>query len=899
MAPFTMDSKESSLRYRSRVSSLPSFSRNLLLSNGNSCEQNTDDALSIKSYIVVIIYFIVLVCVAVYVHGREPYALKLADEKDHRGSFIEERARTHLKMLTSFGPRPTGSYENEVLAVEYILRQVDFIKHRLKPPHSIQVDVQKPSGSFNLDFQDGFTSSYSRVQNIIVKFEPKTGANYSVMVNCHFDSVPGSPGASDDAVSCAVMLEVLYLFSQADAPFQHAVIFSFNGAEENLLQASHGFITQHKWSSKIKAFINLDSCGSGGRELLFQAGPENPWLIELYGRGAKYPFACILAQELFQSGIVPGDTDFRIFRDYGNIPGLDIAYIRNGYLYHTKYDREEYIPPGSFQRAGENLKGLLTELAMSPLVPDPGSEKHGDVIFFDFFGVFLVMYSEFIGKIVVYFSIVFCIYRNVRGCFSCRQIGLKSGSDYLRVVAKGVFLIFVSWIASLLGILIIALILDFLNASMSWYSNQILAFGLFLIPSVLIMTSLHIYSHKYLYKNIENLWTAEQLSHESHHLVWLLITIALYLANIKSSMVLIIGCLFPSVFRFLGKHLIYSRSRSHVRDFLVVNLAAWALPIELSCQAAVVAMQILIPVMGRSGASIQPDIFIGVVMWVTTIMTYNLIISFVHASRNVRVLLWCLLSVFVASFLVAVFTPLGHPYSEDVTQPAPQRFLISHVQRTFHDNSGDIIKEDSGIWVLPGDHNAAKDMMKYYPDLSRGHSVDDSCGQELMCGMPFYYPALRLLRKSVYVRGPKPRFHLPAKLKLISQSALDAETRRLIFNVTGPSHMAIYMSTETGTELVKWSFANEEPLHTVSWDGKPTYFIYHSYGEIADPWTFWFDVKIPINHSKEKKIINIALVAHYLHGHDAVTPELKDIDAAFPKWTYSMMWPSSYESWEF
>lgn len=196
MAPFTMDSKESSLRYRSRVSSLPSFSRNLLLSNGNSCEQNTDDALSIKSYIVVIIYLIVLVCVAVYVHGREPYALKLADEKDHRGSFIEERARTHLKMLTSFGPRPTGSYENEVLAVEYILRQVDFIKHRLKPPHSIQVDVQKPSGSFNLDFQDGFTSSYSRVQNIIVKFEPKTGANYSVMVNCHFDSVPGSPGKS-------------------------------------------------------------------------------------------------------------------------------------------------------------------------------------------------------------------------------------------------------------------------------------------------------------------------------------------------------------------------------------------------------------------------------------------------------------------------------------------------------------------------------------------------------------------------------------------------------------------------------------------------------------------------------------------------------------------------------
>jgi len=42
----------------------------------------------------------------------------------------------------------------------------------------------------------------------------------------------------------------------------------------------------------------------------------------------------------------------RIFRDYGNIPGLDIAYMKNGYVYHTVYDTEENIPAGSIQRAG-------------------------------------------------------------------------------------------------------------------------------------------------------------------------------------------------------------------------------------------------------------------------------------------------------------------------------------------------------------------------------------------------------------------------------------------------------------------------------------------------------------------------------------------------------------------
>lgn len=85
-------------------------------------------------------------------------------------SFIEERARNDLKVLTSMGPRVCGSHENDILAVDGIMRLLTEIKNSKFAVHSLEFEVQKPTGSFYVKFQDGLTHSYAHVSDRFFKF---------------------------------------------------------------------------------------------------------------------------------------------------------------------------------------------------------------------------------------------------------------------------------------------------------------------------------------------------------------------------------------------------------------------------------------------------------------------------------------------------------------------------------------------------------------------------------------------------------------------------------------------------------------------------------------------------------------------------------------------------------
>lgn len=233
-----------------------------------------------------LLFILVLAYTSEHLLFQMPKPLQKIDEAKNPESFISERAWKDLKILNDFGPRPTGSHNNEILAVDFLKREVEYISIHAHKNQKIIQDLQVVSGAYYIGFAThGMTNVYRNVQNVIVKLigedEQLGKANNTLMLNCHFDSVAGSPGASDDAASCCVMLEILRVLSTQSFVNKHTILLLFNGAEETPLQAAHGFITQHQWAKDIKAFLNLESVGSGGKEILFQTGPNHPWLIEV------------------------------------------------------------------------------------------------------------------------------------------------------------------------------------------------------------------------------------------------------------------------------------------------------------------------------------------------------------------------------------------------------------------------------------------------------------------------------------------------------------------------------------------------------------------------------------------------------------------------------------------
>ncbi|XP_066140903.1 endoplasmic reticulum metallopeptidase 1 [Euwallacea fornicatus] len=842
---------------------------------------NRESKISIHSIpyyvaIALVVLLAFLFWVVYLVDGILPTPLTVKDELKNPHAFITERAIWDLKNLTNIGPRVVGSYENEVVTVDYLQNRIRAIIQDKHPNQFLEQDLQLTSGAYYLTSRNkAVINTYNKVQNIAVKLSGRNGT-YSVLINSHFDSVPTSPGASDDGINVAAMLEILRILSKDTEKPLHNIVFLFNGAEETPLQASHGFITQHKWAKECKVIINLDACGSGGKIILFQTGPDAPWLIKFYG-GVPHPFGQATGEELFQTDLLPSDTDFRIFRDYGKLVGLDMAFIKNGYWYHTKHDRFSYIPFGSYQHVGDNVLYLLKSLSNAPEVSQPLNAE-GKVVYFDVFGWFFVYYTNFIGQIInvstVMLSLVVFIY-----CLFSFNLAFSRPTLKFLPVATGAIL--GSWILSVLFVVVLAILLDLLGKTMTWFGQPWLIFGLYVVP-VLGLSGILLFL-----TNHENISLSIRCQIQAH-LVRLILTVILTFGiafNVRTAYALMIPILFSS-FAFVVIHA--TRLHRSVKYWQIVYILFLLLPSMNLMYQALTTFSLFIPMTGRIGSDKNPDMIIGSMAAVFSILILSPVTALINVLRNARYFFVFLGLLFIIS-VILLFTPLGFPYSAKESNPTPQRQWILHTSRKFFNESGDLSKSDAGFFFLSLDRNSPSILKGYVKDLARAVPLSEDCEKYAGCGMPLlHHRMIEIAPYSTWIPAEEPILPEPLNMTYDTENISSTEVKYNI-KITGPDRLTIYIIPQEEVSIQNISFVSELNSSHITFYGRPMFFIYCQLGTGELKHDFTFNVRTQTNWTGPT--VNITVVGRYVHpAKMKKTPQYLDLIQQMPEWTDVTAW---------
>ncbi|XP_050061899.1 endoplasmic reticulum metallopeptidase 1-like [Aphis gossypii] len=723
------------------------------------------------------------------------------------------------------------------------------------------------------------------LQNIVVKLDPKQGINDAILLNCHYDTVPAGPGVSDNGVNCAVMVELLRIL--ANTPnLRRPIIFLFNGGEEIMLQASHGFVTQHPWSKNAKYIINLDSCGAGGREILFQTTKSDSYLVDLYARTVPHPYGQVIAEELFQSGVIPSDTDFRIFRDFGNMSGLDLAHYKNGYVYHTKHDDLDQVGPSVLQNTGENLLALARAMSTHNATAAAKNGTRSKYVFFDLFGVYMVSYTELsgaFGNFIIVLSSFFSIFLSLR--FTTVGMNRREYSLHLltAIVSPGCTIV-----AALLSCLLVAFALDRLGCSMSWYGNQTNLLLYFGTATWSILTVAAYYPKTQSRTDAE--WTVTMLN--GVQLFWTALLFVSTMAGLRSSYLFAVMVLFPSAASCaLG---ILNAGRAPA-VWIAGYAASLTVPVAFVLYLTQMFASLFAPIAGRLGPNVNPDYVVGALMALSAYAAVGHLAPAVALINRPRPALACLgaAALLMAVTVVAV-RPVGFPYS---AVEAEQRFDLIHTRRSFHDLGGGLRYNDSGYMIVNWDRQGPRTVAEYAPDAVRA-----DCAAELMCGMPITGWLAQHAGWLPVGRPPAVQRSAAATAAevVLNEGDGDGRRRRIAFNVTGPERVTVYVSPYPGTRLTSWSFAGK-PEPATSWTGHDVYVIKHSSaagpaaGGPQNVWSFWLE------HESDRgfgeKSINVTVTYSWvIHKELVLGDEFRSFVDSFPRWAHVNIAVASVEA---
>jgi hypothetical protein len=224
----------------------------------------------------------------------------------------------------------------------------------------------------------------AKVANILTRLKG-TEAGKAVMLVAHYDSVPSSLGAADDAAGVAALLETARALRVGPAP-KHDVVFLVTDGEETGLFGARAFVKEHPWAADVGLAINFEARGTTGPSVMFETSDGNGPLIRAFAASAPRPQATSFASTVYRR--IPNGTDLSVFLKAG-MQGLNFAFIGEPRDYHTPQDSPAHLDRRSLQHHGSSALALARYFGEVG-VPEKGTTG---AVYFNAIGPGLVVYS--------------------------------------------------------------------------------------------------------------------------------------------------------------------------------------------------------------------------------------------------------------------------------------------------------------------------------------------------------------------------------------------------------------------------------------------------------------------------------------------------------------------------
>ena len=220
-------------------------------------------------------------------------------------------------------------------------------------------------------------------QNLILNLPVNKSISHKspILIGAHYDAVPNTPGADDNATGVAVLLELARYFSEnfANHPIR---IVAFDMEEYGLLGSTSYAQSLRKESQSLRLMISLEMLGYTSEtqtypSFLDKIYPSTGDFIALVGNVATIPEMIQMSGQIdkqvscqwlpagFRGHIVPDTrlSDHAPFWDQGYkaLMVTDTAYLRNPY-YHQPTDTLDTLNLDFLTRVCEGLKSAIAKL---------------------------------------------------------------------------------------------------------------------------------------------------------------------------------------------------------------------------------------------------------------------------------------------------------------------------------------------------------------------------------------------------------------------------------------------------------------------------------------------------------------------------------------------------------